>query len=568
MGGVAQPFDEYYTVDVPGLFDILRVPARETEQTRLARYLRYRNRLSAVPELFEDLPRIINVIDDAQDLLATALLAGKWLAPRALGALVPGLGWAVLAADVANGITRALSYPLTGPAMLGGFRGSKISYFDTMRPLFVNRPAEVLTDNPLAQVRGNAIGFALQAGQVLQDFTGYGLALGPLFGFVSDAVWAAIRGAGRVPIVISVPPPDDPLGKAARFLLQTPILARAFKVVDYNDVAGSMLATDVAWQVIHEAAAERELDWNLDQLLETYWPYWYPSDPATQEFLLQFGYNPLPVRDPFTGEVVPPSTIGQAQAIGRHEMALWWQTMRERFPDEPTAPITLAIAQEAAQGFWDLFMGAPRSVRPGFDALEKVFGMAIEYDVLPWFVVEQALGGSIPCTVIERDEFDYVNCNAWVPATAASIGGGIPYPHWQVPTWSFAAGVIRNEFDLWLRIAVDLYCGRAIRIPYWRARGDQVEVAGEWHNLFRWGRTALSMAMVCVWGNAWTTGRRRGSIDRPPEVRRGFCRRPAGIGNYSGIREGTGLLPPPDVSLSPFAPPLGPDTLAPAPPAS
>jgi hypothetical protein len=91
-----------FTVNVPGLTDILRVPGLETPELRKERARRMRQSNSALPKVLQWLPPILNKLDDAQDLLFTGLALAwpilKFLGPRFLGPL----GWLLTINDLFN----------------------------------------------------------------------------------------------------------------------------------------------------------------------------------------------------------------------------------------------------------------------------------------------------------------------------------------------------------------------------------------------------------------------------------------------------------------------------------
>jgi hypothetical protein len=91
-----------FTINVPGLTDILRIPGLDSPELRRERSRRFRQSRSPLPEVLQPLVRILNVLDDAQDLLFTGLALAypllKLVGPR----IVPALGWALLVNDLLN----------------------------------------------------------------------------------------------------------------------------------------------------------------------------------------------------------------------------------------------------------------------------------------------------------------------------------------------------------------------------------------------------------------------------------------------------------------------------------
>lgn len=94
-----------YTVNVPGISDILRVPGIDDAQTRRERAQRMQRSRSALPEAFQWVPQLLNKLDDAQDLLYTGLVIGVVIL-KALGVRsVPGLGVLITLNDLLNGFS-------------------------------------------------------------------------------------------------------------------------------------------------------------------------------------------------------------------------------------------------------------------------------------------------------------------------------------------------------------------------------------------------------------------------------------------------------------------------------
>jgi hypothetical protein len=95
--------DDRFTINIPGLQDIFRIPDLESKDLRRQRYKRWMGSRSALPEGLQWIPPLLNKLDDAQDLLYTALVLAKPILKR-LGAMIwPPLGIALVANDVLNG---------------------------------------------------------------------------------------------------------------------------------------------------------------------------------------------------------------------------------------------------------------------------------------------------------------------------------------------------------------------------------------------------------------------------------------------------------------------------------
>lgn len=91
-----------YTVNIPGVTDILRVPGLETKELRRQRWERMQTSRSALPEPLRWIPPLLNKLDDAQDLLFTGL-AIAWPLFKLLGKPFLGpLGWLLTINDILN----------------------------------------------------------------------------------------------------------------------------------------------------------------------------------------------------------------------------------------------------------------------------------------------------------------------------------------------------------------------------------------------------------------------------------------------------------------------------------
>lgn len=567
-----QPYERVWTIDVPEVDDILQFGVPESEEARLAKWLRYQNRSTALPELFQSLPQIINYVDDAEDILGTALIAAKYLVPKLLVRFTPIVGWAVMADDVLNGITGVLAVPLSAGGMSRFGRAAKAEGLRGLIHSVGGRSASVQRGDEFMNARSSGLGFALQAGQVLDSFTGFGLQLGAVMGMVTDAFWATVRYGEADRVVVSLPPPDDLIGKAARLLLQLPFVNRLVQVVDYYDVAKCMIATNAAWQIIREERdrvpegywMSNQYDGDLQSFTPLFHPYW---DDA-RGFVGKFGFSPLDSDfNPLTMSHEWPD-VRRAFEIGADESELFESTLHQRFADEPTAPITRVVAEEVAQGFWDWFVGVPMGVRRSWAPLERMFALAIEYNVWPWYVVEAIQGFPLRC-----ENFGWTGgimpfCQAgYLFLDSTTADQWVPYPHFEVPNWDVSASLVASDFEFWLRYALDLYCGRRVPVPVWKYDGEKrhMRLFSWYNNDRRWGSAALALACAGVYGNWWGVVNLE-TQDRPAFGGGGFCRTPAGGGTWSGLPEGDrprlpGQFGDPGQTL----PPQVPGTSAPSP---
>jgi hypothetical protein len=229
--------------ELPGWDDILRlgaVPPGMTEADIKARRKRIaaRIRQSTTPPAQQAIANVINAIDDVQDLASFAGLAARMVlraAPRVAARFVPILGWVATASDVLNllsflaltgGIALGIRSegPLAGATAIAGpafvkaalkremwtmlrrsaFKNVRSNALtDTLAELFAQRrAAQAANVARYGAVIGKPLRFTelLEAGQALETLTGYGISLGAIMGFLSDASWALYRDVIRSPI--------------------------------------------------------------------------------------------------------------------------------------------------------------------------------------------------------------------------------------------------------------------------------------------------------------------------------------------------------------------------------
>lgn len=91
-----------YTINIPGIQDVVRIGAYEDPDLKRQRWLRYKNTRNPAPGFAQSAAQILNFIDDAQDLLFTALALAWPLLRRLPLRMLPGLGWLLTINDILN----------------------------------------------------------------------------------------------------------------------------------------------------------------------------------------------------------------------------------------------------------------------------------------------------------------------------------------------------------------------------------------------------------------------------------------------------------------------------------
>ena len=278
--------EDSYTIDIPGAADIFKITPQSIEDPELKRQRieRWKTKSSPVPEQLGWIPPLITYLDDAQDLLYTGLVLSKPLLRRLPLRFVPYLGWMLTAMDAVNLITGLLSIPLTGT---GGKRikANSLDIFGATRRRAVERVPAFLGKTRM-------LPFVLQAGQAVEGLFGYGMILGPVMGTVSDTLWGGIRALQGKKVEFRLPPPADPLSKAARFLSQTGpeiINPDLFTRSDHETI---IAAKALAMQLVESAGTRDMIDARAVLLANTEVPVYRPWHPVSMTALKESGIDP------------------------------------------------------------------------------------------------------------------------------------------------------------------------------------------------------------------------------------------------------------------------------------
>jgi len=192
-----------WEVWVPAIHEVIRIPwftPREgTERRRLEKIMLYRKiQNSPAPTWVKKLQRWAKITDDIQDFLVTTEVCGKiairaikrWapkLAAKVIGRAIPGLGWILLASDVLNLATAALSAP-TGPTGLKRVVEAFIHGLPKKGKV-LRRAAKKL------ETLRTTWREWVQVAQCTEELTGVGLRVGAIMGFMTDAFFGFFKGA-------------------------------------------------------------------------------------------------------------------------------------------------------------------------------------------------------------------------------------------------------------------------------------------------------------------------------------------------------------------------------------
>lgn len=219
---------EYYAAKRQGRAPTLSPDDVANIEQRRSR--RERMMSSAAPETARNWGKVLTWLDDAQDLFSLIAFGGRlalkltpadaywaaigvmkgtrWtaaIAPRILGRLIPGLGWALLAADILKLLTMLSS--LIAPFFVATCEGFVMGALGAMPAMMMGNAAKLIGHgitglNPFsraAQLKRVAkfggklfrFGEMLEIAQAAKTLTGYGLTLGGLVGTFQEIFYGA-----------------------------------------------------------------------------------------------------------------------------------------------------------------------------------------------------------------------------------------------------------------------------------------------------------------------------------------------------------------------------------------
>jgi hypothetical protein len=446
-----------YTIDVPGLNEIIVWRSPTDDEVKEVKR-RYATRRSPVPKMLQWLPQVIQVLDDTEDLISTAApwvsLAARRLAPR----LVPGLGWVVLAADVANVLTGLLGAPLVG-------RLPKVKAVQDLKQSISHaRRFDARRVFPRG-VRG-WMGYALEAGQALQTVTGYGLRLGGIMATISDFVWGLYRWVVEGSrFVIRAPIPTDPVGKAWRWLLNGVQYLPAVVAAPINWVHCYLFGGCVALETI-------KANWDLRPTPERVYGFafgpvvsWVSKEEALAEFCRLAGLE-WKVAPPVGIEYDAPEPWGTMDWFKSQAWLESWVD-REFEVSAGSDALTGALASQFFWGILDLWSrvgGEDFEAEGTFSPRERWLLRHLEAGWVPPWRAKR-------CTVSFYNgrgrRWDY---GGW--DTTSCRGEGVtaaPVPRTVEPSVS-----INSELDALeavFRRSAQIYSGRAREVWYWGPAG-------------------------------------------------------------------------------------------------
>lgn len=266
-----------YPINIPGIQDFIRIPSLEDKALRRQRFQRFARTPGVLPEPLRWIPNALNKLDDAQDLLFTALALSIPLVKRLPAFFLRALTPFVLLNDLLNLLTCLLGLAMGGAITKPNARRAWIRQRSVGRSLIARGP-EFFSKFPW-------LGFLLQAPQALQTLTGYGLNLGTMMGFITDLMWTPYRLAKGEAVTFVGPPPDDAIGKAARYLSQPAAHMARGQMFSFEDHLLLSAADIVATTILSQAGTTQQLLSRQDEAASFEVGSIDPWNPATVDVL-------------------------------------------------------------------------------------------------------------------------------------------------------------------------------------------------------------------------------------------------------------------------------------------
>lgn len=364
-------------IQLPGLQDVIRIPALENQALRQERIQRWRaNRgKTGLPESMEWLPKAINYLDNAQDILITSLIISKWLAPKLLARFIPGLGWLLTLNDIMNVANFMMGVVTTGPI------GKK--QFHTAMTIIATGRAGKFTKAADWMQKSSLAGFLWQAPQVTQSVTGYGLALGGIFGTLSESIWGALRSFGGRRVRIQAPPQNDAIMRAAAFLLQSAEAPRLYGLLSPADLDLAMASQYAAMSFLDPVQNQSTIAGRADDFYATQVPQYPLWNPASINACRAEGIDPFAAQTPISSSPDPFQTFGE---LAQANTARAYHTLADissAVGDSPSGWQLAAIANNLATAIIDGLVGERDTTQTLLTPEEYVAANGLEKGYFP-----------------------------------------------------------------------------------------------------------------------------------------------------------------------------------------
>ena len=371
-----------YTVDIPGIKDVFRYESKKSydKEYKAEIIQRFKTKESPVPEVLQWIPDVINKIDDAQDLLYTAAVMGKFLIRRVAPRFIPYVGWALLAMDIMNIATKLLSLAMTPGLTKPNLRKGVRKYRNLKKA-----PLDAFRDFLAPGGWRKGMAFALQAPQAMVTLTGYGLQLGSIMGAVSETIWGGIRSLGGAKVTFRGPPPSDPASKAARYLSQHPANSNMRDILTPDEHLTLIAAQQVAVGILLDAQAFIP-DNRANTLMDTEVAVYEPWELSTLEALEEADMLPEWDITPYTAIENP--TYGDIVTENVNQWYDWERSMSDVMRDfgEEANSVVYQIYHESSHDMIEAATSVPfDDYTEDFSAIKAAYRLT-ECNFMPEYV--------------------------------------------------------------------------------------------------------------------------------------------------------------------------------------
>jgi hypothetical protein len=371
-----------YTINIPGIQDVVRIGAYESKELKRQRWLRYQATKNPAPAGAQSAARLLNWIDDAQDLLFTALALAWPLLRRLPLRMLPGLGWVLAVNDILNLMTCMLGF-IARPGITKPECFNLLSIVKPARFYKAGRAAKFLAKFP-------TWGFVLQAPQALFTVTrdilglpGYGVLPGPIMGMLSDFFWGLLRSSPGTAVRFNGPPPADISSKAMRYLLQPPYHHGASQAFSLEDHLMLSAATSIASQILTLLPMTDDMPERGELLLTLPVPVFTPWTESSLEVALEVGWDPgLEARDPTSPDLRTP-TYGDVL----RQITLDWHGVEGELAIEhgstTLGTVNSMLVYESGDRILNWLNGGAQLAEPVFSQNEITFARQFEFQIFP-----------------------------------------------------------------------------------------------------------------------------------------------------------------------------------------
>lgn len=376
-----------YTITVPGLSDIIKIPIeepitqeeeyqyhrknwahfseerleriRKMKQKRKDRYLAML--ASPTPEIAMNAGSFLTAIDDAQDALSTLSCIGRVAlkaAPRILGRLMAGpIGWTMTAADILNAI-QGIGRMYLQPMISKRTKNRATEHNPFTKKARVRRAAKLKKFMP---TKGNII----EGLQTSNEVFGVGLCLGPIVGLASDIFFGTVRTTFGMPPKIKLPVPDfgDWYKRAQKASKSMSILWGGQWATD-DDM---LLEVLMAGYLVQQELSHFQQEWNPLDMVED------PPDLVIQA--------PLPAHV-LTREIIDEEGPPMAEVVGWPHSGKAWSKMTDLANEiQPVATSNLNDFMKRNEHNWRGFAGGALASETAINCLSNLEGEdQVEYD--------------------------------------------------------------------------------------------------------------------------------------------------------------------------------------------